>query len=163
MTAFSSDSLGRRRPTRATADAPSGSYVRPAIRHVDQYRNTGMKPRHFLARIAAVVTAAAAIAMFLGPVRADASDHDDPDGTVNRDSTSAMAGGVGSLLDGWANRDLDIGAFSWSMAEKLGSRLGGYDTPEMDLNPSGLWEAMAFGIGDILDGWANRDIDIGSF
>jgi hypothetical protein len=25
MTAFSSDSLGRRRPTRATADAPSGS------------------------------------------------------------------------------------------------------------------------------------------
>jgi hypothetical protein len=44
------------------------------------------------------VTAAAAIAMFLGPARADASDHDD------RHS--------GTLLEGWANRDLDIGAFS---------------------------------------------------
>ena len=56
-----------------------------------------MKTRHLLARIAAVVTAAAAIGMFLGPARADASDHDDPDGTVNRDSTSAMA--AESLLE----------------------------------------------------------------
>jgi hypothetical protein len=122
-----------------------------------------MKPRHFLARIAAFVTAATAIGMFLGPARADASDHDDPNGTVNRDSTSAMAADGGSLLEGWANRDLDIGGFSWSTAEELGSRLDGYDTPDMDLNPTDMWEAMAFGIGSILDGWGNRDMDIGTF
>src|SRR5262245_21725692 len=121
-----------------------------------------MRPRHFLARIAAVVTAAAAIGMFLGPARADASDHDDPDGTVNRDMTSAMAEG-GTLLEGWANRDLDIGASSSSIAEELGSRLDGWDTPEIDLNPTDLWEAMAFGIGGILDVWGNRDMDIGTF
>jgi hypothetical protein len=135
----------------------------PVIRHVGQHRNPDMKPRHFLARIAAVVTAAAAIAMFLGPVRADASHHDDPDGTVDRDLTPAMAEDGGTLLDGWANRDLDIGAISRSMAEELGSRLDGWDTPEMDLNPSDLWKAMAFGIGSILDGWGNRDMDIGAF
>jgi hypothetical protein len=123
-----------------------------------------MKPRHFLARIAAVVTAAAAIAMFLGPVRADASDHDDPDGTVNRDLPSSKADDRdGTLLEGSATRDLDIGPFTRSMAEELGSRLDGWDTPEMDLNPSELWEAMAFGIGSILDGWGNRDMDIGAF
>jgi hypothetical protein len=90
--------------------------VRPVIRHVDQHRNTELKPRHFLARIAAVVTAAAAIGMFLGPARADAADHQPDD------------------LDGWANRDLDIGAFS---------------SPD--------W------IGSRVDGWANRDEDIGAF
>jgi hypothetical protein len=67
------------------------------------------------------------------------------------------------LLEGWANRDLDVGAFNSAMAEELGSRLDGWDTPEMDLNPSELWEAMAFGIGSILDGWANRDMDVGAF
>ena len=122
-----------------------------------------MKPRHFLARIAAVVTAAAAIGIFLGPVRADASDHDDPDRTVDRDSTLVMAEGGGTLLEGWANRDLDIGALSSSMAEELGSRLDGWDTPDMDLNPTDLWEAMAFGIGSRVDGWANPDVDIGAF
>jgi hypothetical protein len=35
-------------------------------------------------------------------------------------------------VDDWGNRDLDIGAFSWSMAEERGSRLDGWDTPEMD-------------------------------
>jgi hypothetical protein len=104
-----------------------------------------MKPRHLLARIAAVVTAAAAIGMFLGPARADAADHQ-PD-----------------EVDGWGNRDLDIGALYGSMAEDLGSRLDGWETPEMDLNPSDMWEAMAFTIGSILDGWGNRDMDIGAF
>jgi hypothetical protein len=118
-----------------------------------------MKPRHLLARIAAFVTAAAAIGMFLAPVRADASDHDDPDGTVNRESASAMAADI----DGWGNRDLDIGALNASIAEELGSRLDGWDTPDVDLNPTDLWEAMAFGIGSILDGWGNRDMDIGTF
>jgi hypothetical protein len=49
------------------------------------------------------------------------------------------------------------------MAEELGSRLDGWDTPDMDLNPTDLWAAMAFGIGGILDGWGNRDMDIGTF
>ena len=68
-------------------------------------------------------------------------------------------------MDGWANPDVDIGAFAWSsVAEELGSRLDGYDTPDMDLSSSSdLWDAMAFSLGSILDGWANRDIDIGTF
>jgi hypothetical protein len=140
-----------------------------------------VKTRHVLARIAAVVTAAAAIGMFL-PARADAAKHA-PDSSASRESTSSMAqqpgsgvdgsanrdqnigafspaDALGSELDGWGNRDLDIGAFNGSMAEELGSRLDGWDTPEMDLNPTALREAMAFGIGCRLDGWANRDQDI---
>jgi hypothetical protein len=114
--------------------------------------HSDMKPRHFLARIAALVTAAAAVAMFLAPARADASASDHDGGRTG-----------GTLLEGWANRDDDIGNFSAAMAEDLGSRLDGWDTPDMDLNPSELWEAMAFGIGSILDGWGNRDMDIGAF
>jgi hypothetical protein len=121
-----------------------------------------MKPRHFPARIAAFVTAAAAIGMFLGPARADASDHDDPDGRANRDLTSSMAANAGGRVDGWANRDIDIGALNTAMAEELGSRLDGWDTPDMDLDPSELWEAMAAAMGDLLSGWANRDLDIGA-
>jgi hypothetical protein len=122
-----------------------------------------MKARHFLARIGAVVTAAAAIATFLGPVRAGASDHDDPDGTAHQGLTSSMAQGSGTMLEGWGNRDLDSGDLTTAMAEELGSRLDGWDTPDIDLNPTDLWEAMAFGIGGILDGWGNRDMDIGAF
>jgi hypothetical protein len=123
---------------------------------------TDMKPRHFLARIAGFVTAAAVIGMLLGPARADAADPES-DVSANRDLRSAMAPDVGGRVDGWGNWDLDIGAFNWAMAEELGSRLDGWDTPDMDLSSSDLWEAMAFGIGSILDGWANRDIDIGTF
>jgi hypothetical protein len=137
--------------------------VGPASDTLISVENSDMKQRHFLARIAAVVTAAAAIAMFLGPVRADASDHDDPDGTASRDSSSAMAEDGGTLPESRGNRDLDLGALSTSMAEELGSRLDGWDTPDMDLNPTDLWAAMAFGIGGILDGWGNRDMDIGTF
>jgi len=135
----------------------------PASDTLTSIEDSDMKPRHFLTRIAALVTAAAAIAIFLGPARADASDHDDPDGTVNRDSTSAMAQSIGSREDGWSNPDVDLGAFNLAIAEELGSRLDGWDTPDMDLNPSELWEAMALGIGTRLDGWANRDLDIGAF
>ena len=83
------------------------------------------------------MTAAAAIGMLLGPARADAANHE-PDGSANRDLWSSMAEELGSRLDGWDNRDLD-------------------------LSSSDLWEAMAFGIGSILDGWGNRDMDIGTF
>jgi hypothetical protein len=99
--------------------------------------HTDMKMRHFLARIAAVVTAAAAIGMLLGPARADAADHE-PDGSANRDLRSSMAEELGGRVDGWDNRD-------------------------MDLSSSDLWEAMASGIGTLLDGWANRDLDTGTF
>jgi hypothetical protein len=123
--------------------------------------HTDVKTRHFLARIAAVVTAGAAIGMLLGPARADAA----PDSAANQDLRSATAQQPGSGVDGWANPDIDIGAFAWSsVAEELGSRLDGYDTPDMDLSSSSdLWDAMAFSLGSILDGWANRDIDIGTF
>jgi hypothetical protein len=96
-----------------------------------------MKTRNFLARIAAFVTAAAAIGMFLGPASAEVADHE-PDGGANRDLRSAMADELGSRVDGWANRDLDIGAFD-------------------------LWSAMADELGSRLDVWANRDLDIGAF
>jgi hypothetical protein len=129
----------------------------PVIRHAGQHRNPDMKTRHLLARIAAVVTAAAAIGMFLGPARADAATG----GTANQDVRSAMAQSPGSRVDGWANRDVDIGAFNLAMAEELGSQLDGYETPDMDLS-SDIWEAMALGIGERMDGWANRDLDIGA-
>jgi hypothetical protein len=61
------------------------------------------------------------------------------------------------------NQDIDIGACNTAMAEELGSRLDGWDTPGMDPNPSESWEAMVSGFGNILDGWANRDINIGTF
>jgi hypothetical protein len=70
---------------------------------------------------------------------------------------------IGSRVDGWANRDIDIGAFNSAMAEELRARLDGYDTPDMDLNPTDLWEAMAFGTGSRVDGWANPDVDIAAF
>ena len=138
--------------------------ARPASGSLIGVEHTDVKTGHFLARIAAVVTAAAAIGMLLGPARADAADHE-PDGSANRDLRSSMAEELGSRVDGWDNRDLDIGALGlWSsMAEELGSRLDGWANRGMDLSSSDLWEAMAFGIGSILDGWANRDMDIGAF
>jgi len=111
--------------------------ARPASGTLIGIEHTDMKTRHFLARTAAVVTAAAAIGMVLGPARADAADHE-PDGSADRDLRSSMAEELGGRLDGWANRD-------------------------MDLSSSDVWEAMAFGIGSILDGWGNRDMDIGAF
>jgi hypothetical protein len=105
------------------------------IQHVGQHRNPDMKPRHFLARIVAVVTAAAAIGMFLGPARADAADHQpaELDGWANPDlDVGALSGSLaeelGSRVDGWGNRDLDVGALSGSLAEELGSRVDGWAT-----------------------------------
>jgi hypothetical protein len=103
--------------------------------------HTDMKTR-LLARIAALVTVAAAIAMFLWPASAEAADHQldgwaNPDPDINsNDLGSAMTQGPGGRVDGWANRDLDIGAFG---------------------------SAMTQGVGSLLDGWANRDLDIGAF
>jgi hypothetical protein len=120
-----------------------------------------MKPRQFLARIAAFVTAAAAIGMFLAPASAEAADHE-PDG---RDLRSAMGEELGSRVDGWANVDIDIGSSDlWeAMAEDLGSILDGWGNRDLDIGSSDLWEAMAQEIDSILDGWGNRDLDIGLF
>ena len=52
------------------------------------------------------------------------------------DGASGSAQALDSILDGWANRDVDIGAFG---------------------------SAMAAGIGSRVDGWANRDVDISGF
>ena len=89
------------------------------------------------------MVAAAAIGMFPGPAGAAPADHHadrgaDRDldvGTHAMGSDMAEALGIGTRLDGWANRDLDIGPFASAMTE-------------------------ASGFGNILDGWANRDIDI---
>jgi hypothetical protein len=138
--------------------------ARPASGTLIGIEHADVKTRHFLARTAAVVTAAAAIGMVLGPARADAADHE-PDGSANRGLRSSMAEELGGRLDGWANRDMDLSSSAlWSsVAEELGGRLDGWDNRDMDLSSSDLWEAMAFGIGSILDGWGNRDMDIGAF
>jgi hypothetical protein len=85
--------------------------ARPASDTLIGIEHTDMKTRHFLARTAAVVTAAAAIGMVLGPARADAADHE-PDGSADRDLRSSMAEELGGRVDGWDNRDLNIGAFA---------------------------------------------------
>jgi hypothetical protein len=105
------------------------------MRAADQHRNTDMKTRHLPARIAVVVTAAAAIGVFVGPARADAASHA-PDDSADRDSTSSMAQRPGSRVDGWANRDVDIDAFNVSMAEELGWRLDGWDAPGHGSQPA---------------------------
>jgi hypothetical protein len=145
-------------PRRSSSGKPA-----PATGTLISIENTDMKTRQFLARIATFVTAAAAIGMFLGPASADAADHE-TDGSANRDLRSAMAEELGSRVDGWANRDLDIGAFDLSeaTAEELGSRLDGGANRDLDLSSADLWAFMAFGIGSILDGWGNRDLDIGA-
>jgi hypothetical protein len=61
---------------RPACSAPScWTTTRPVIRHGRQHRNADMKPRHFLARIAALVTAAAAIGILLGVTRASSWPH----------------------------------------------------------------------------------------
>jgi hypothetical protein len=73
----------------------------------------GMTARHLLARSAAVVAAVAALALFLGSVRTAAADNG-VGGCTGPDRGSSAVGADASeagesLLDGWANRDLDIG------------------------------------------------------
>ena len=65
----------------------------------------------------------------------EGSDHDDGASTSTKPE--------GTLLDAWANRDMDIGTFGSAMAQAGDSRIDG--------------------IGGILDGWGNRDMDIGAF
>jgi hypothetical protein len=83
--------------------------------------------------------------MFPGPAGTAPADHH-PDRGADRDldagthamgSDMAEALGIGTQLDGWANRDLDIGAFASSMTK-----------------------ASAF--GGLLEGWAHCDLDIWS-
>ena len=129
-----------------------------------------MKTRHFLARIAPFVVAAAAIGMFPGPAGATPADHH-PDRGADRDldagthpmgSDMAEALGIGTRLDGWASRDLDIGAFASAMTETggFGSLLEGWANRDLDIGAFASAMTEASGFGNILDGWANRDIDI---
>ncbi len=103
-----------------------------------------MKKRHVLAPLAAVVTAAAALALFLVP----ATQHSAADDEV--DDTQVTSG----RLDGWANRDIDIGGFGF--AARTGSILDGWGNRDMDISTLGA----AAEPESILDGWGNRDMDI---
>jgi hypothetical protein len=141
--------------------------------------STGMTTRHLLARIAAVVTAAAMVGILAGPAGASAADRgtnaradrhaesadDQPSERGGRtdadaDPSFATAFGIGTLLDGWATRDLDIGP---AMAQaQFGSILDGWGNRDMDFGAfsSAMNEAQ---FGSILDGWGNRDMDFGAF
>ena len=105
-----------------------------------------MKKRHVLAPLAAVVTAAAALALFLVP----ATQYSAADDEV--DDTHVTSG----RLDGWGNRDIDIGGFG--LAARTGSILDGWANRDLDIGTLGA----ATEPGSILDGWANRDMDIGT-
>lgn len=71
----------------------------PVIRHVHQVRTTHMKARPFLALIVALVAAAAvAVLLLVAAIGSPA-----PDTTVDSSDTAW------GILDGWANRDMDIG------------------------------------------------------
>ena len=127
-----------------------------------------MKARHILALVAAVATGVAAVVALLVPAVDGPAPNTDVDGTEaaeglmdgwpNRDldiGTFGFAASFGSRLDGWANRDLDIGALA--TAADPGSILDGWGNRDMDIGTFGF--AAAF--GSLLDGWANRDLDIG--
>ena len=105
-----------------------------------------MKKRHVLAPLAAVVTAAAALALFLVPATQYSAADDEVD-----DTQVASRG-----LDGWANRDIEIGGFGF--AARTGSILDGWANRDMDIGTLGA----AAEPESILDGWANRDMDIGT-
>jgi hypothetical protein len=72
-----------------------------------------MTARHLFARSAAAGTAVVALALCLGSVRTAAADNGVGGCTGPDGGSPAVAADVseasGSLLDGWANRDLDIG------------------------------------------------------
>jgi hypothetical protein len=135
------------------------------IRHVDQQRTRVMKRRHLFASVAVCVTVAAVIGMFLwsetdsqvAPAAADAAANPFP----------------GSILDGWGNRDMDIGAFGDHAQVRADRRqqellAGGChtgNTPGQQASPEPPRPLPAtnaeFGIGSRVDGWANPDVDIG--
>jgi hypothetical protein len=85
------------------------------------------------------------------------------DGWANRDLDIGIFASAEppDLLDGWANRDLDISAFGSAMATGIGSRVDGWANPDVDISSFG--SAMTAGTGSILDGWGNRDLDISAF
>jgi hypothetical protein len=87
--------------------------------------------RKTLVRLGMGVAATAAALALVAPAADATGGRDVEDGA----SASAQSPFPGSILDGWANRDMDI---------SFGS-------------------AMAAGVGDLLDGWADRDIEIDAF
>ena len=63
--------------------------------------------RRNLVRLGAVIAATAAPLALMAPAAHATGGCDSGDGA----SGSAMTAGIGTRLDGWANRSLDIGAF----------------------------------------------------
>jgi hypothetical protein len=69
---------------------------------------SALLPKRALVALAALVASVALLAASAAPA---STGHDLLHGWANRD-LDIGAFSSGSLLDGWANRDLDIGAFS---------------------------------------------------
>jgi hypothetical protein len=111
-----------------------------------RFEHTTMNARDVLAPVAALLAVAAAIAIFLFP----AADGPGADGTPESSSN------VGGRVDGWANRDLDIGVFGFSAA--MNARVDGGATRDNDIGGFGFAASSA----SLMEGWANRDLDIGT-
>ena len=111
--------------------------------------------RRNLVRLAVAIAATAAPLALMVPA-AHATG-----GCNSGDGASSSAQALDSILDGWANRDLDIGIFASAMTAGTGSILDGWANPDVDISSFG--SAMTAGTGSILDGWGNRDLDIGIF
>ena len=123
-----------------------------------------MKTRHLLVRIAVCVTAASALGVFVG------SATDSQDAPAANDNPA-----IGSRVDGWANRDVDIGTFAVGERRSQQEHRAGdtanstAPTPGQQVSPEPLGAATnagvvnPFGIGSILDGWGNQDMDIDAF
>ena len=87
-----------------------------------------MKTRHVFAPLAAAVTGAAALVLFLVPAAQQSAADDQADDTRV----------ASSRLDGWASRDIDIGRFGF--AARTGSILDGWANRDMDIGTLGAAE-----------------------
>ena len=126
--------------------------------------------RKTLVRLGMGVAATAAALALMAPAAhaTEGSDHDDGASTSTKPE--------GTLLDAWANRDMDIGTFGSAMAQAgdsridgIGGILDGWANRDKDISFGAAMAAATgsrmggFGAGSILDGWGNRDMDIGAF
>ena len=97
-------------------------------------------------RLGVAIAAAAAALALMAPSAHATGGRDMGDGAPG------PAQGIGSILDGWANRDMDIGTFISDFG-----RLDGWANRDVAISAF----SSDFRIGCRVDGWANRDVDIG--
>src|SRR5262245_12930341 len=112
------------------------------------------------------VTAAAALAVVVGSVT---DSRDAP--AVNDDAVITFPDG---RVDGWANPDVDIGTVAarehraQQEPRACGTANSSAPTPAQHVSPEPLTAAANADAvnpfpGSRVDGWANRDVDIGAF